>query len=543
MSTHSHQNPRFPQPGTPQPPTGQGPRASRSKEAMDFQTIADLISSACSARRIKCDEGKPVCRRCVFSKRQCGGYMIQPSPQYLSTTESSCSSPASSVSIALQPSSGLGQIHHEASSLEQQMFYRFRTQTVLQVGCALDMQFWLIDVPQAAQAHRSLWHASVALAVLTSSRNAMGAGISAFPDAAVDGLTSFVMKHYHAAIHELIPLSNPTGDAPTFENQQVLLMTNVLLLGLASMQGNQRDAAMFSRHSLGLFNSWRFWRRQDNWKTSSQGAMLSVAPLTALMYRLQSQETADRLQRSDWLLADFDQFTKLTSPAPFISLTEAYRELQPILAGLKLVAEERQLRQYTDFMLPAPEACLAFRRAFNAWKAKYVHFCDAQPPESNGGLDFMILYLLKGTVEHTLFLSDDHSPLIPMHHHMVDTAERILGALHSNTSFSSYFGDGAVSGSYETSSPPLQHAMVEWLIIPTPDSPRLANSPRIVNALPFSFGPIVLEALFMIAIDCVDFELRRRAISILRRLPRAEGIWSSVIMAAFAEAYGHHRRN
>ena len=264
--------------------------------------------------------------------------------------------------------------------------------------------------------------------------------------------------------------------------------------------------------------------------------MLSVAPLTALMYRLQSQETADRLQRPDWLLSDFDQFTKLPSATPFVSLTEAYRELQPILAGLTLVAKERQLRPYTDFMLPAPEACLAFRYAFTAWKAKYDHFCDTQPPGANSGLEFMILDLLKGTVEHTLFSSDDHSPLIAMHYHMADTAERILVALTSTTTFSNDFGGSTASGSHEASSPPSLYSMAEWSTIPTPNSPHLVNSPRIVNALPYCFGPVVLEALFIIAIDCVDFELRRRAISILRRWPRAEAIWSSVVMAAFAEA-------
>lgn len=397
------------------------------------------------------------------------------------------------------------------------------------------MQFWLIDVPQAAQAHRPLWHASVALAALTSSRNILGARTSVLPDAAVDGLTSFVMKHYNAAIHELVPLSNPSGDAPTFENQQVLLMTNVLLLGLASMQGNQRDAAMFSRHSLDLFNSWRFWRRQDNWKTSSQGSMLSVAPLTALMYRLQSQETADRLQRPDWLLTDFDQFTKLPCAAPFVSLSEPYRELQPILAGLTVVAKERRLRPCTDFMLPAPESCLALRCAFTAWKAKYDDFCDSQPPGLNSGLEFMILDLLKSTVEHTLFLSDDRSPLLPMHHRMADTAERILAALTSTTIFSTELGESTVSG-FPGASSPSQYTMDESLTIQTPNSPRLANSARIVNALPYCFGPVVLEALFIVAIECVDFELRHRAISILRRWPRAEAIWSSVIMAAFAEA-------
>ncbi|OAA71229.1 C6 zinc finger domain protein [Cordyceps fumosorosea ARSEF 2679] len=513
-------------------------------------TNAVVLPSTHSARRIKCDEGKPVCRRCVFSKRQCGGYMDQPPPQYASTANSCCSSPASSSSVCVAPPQqppgpGLGPIHHDASALEQQMFYLFRTQTVLQVGCVLDMPFWLVDVPQAAQAHRPLWHAAVALAALATSSShhafndtaaAATAAVSAFSDTTtpvgVDGLTAFVMRHYHAAIRELIPLSNPSGDAPTFGNQQVLLMTNVLLLGLASMQGNQRDAAMFARHSLSLFNAWRFWQRQDDWKTSSQGAMLSVAPLTALMYRLQSQEVADRLERPAWLLSEFDQFTRLPSATPFVSQTEAYRELQPMLAGLTLVAKERQLRPYTDFMLPAPDACLTFRYAFTAWRAKYDHFCDSQPPMAEDGLESMILGLLKATVEHALYLSDDYRALLPLHHRMVDTAERILMALTPTAAFDPHIASGSPGASSPTSPDP----MSEWSTMPTSTSPPLPEQPRITKVLPYCFGPVVLEPLFIVAIDCVDYGLRRRAISILRRWPRAEGVWSSVIMAAFAEA-------
>ncbi|ATY62141.1 C6 zinc finger domain [Cordyceps militaris] len=491
--------------------------------------------ATCRARRIKCDEGKPVCRRCVFSKRQCGGYMDQATPQYSSNTGSCCSSPTSSVGISPYPSSGLGPIHHDASSLERQMFYLFRTQTVFEVGCVLDMPFWLIDVPQAAQAHQPLWHASVALAALATSRNALNDPMPVLPDTGVDGLTSFVMKHYHAAIRELIPLSNPSGDEPTFENQQVLLMTNVLLLGLASMQGNQRDAAMFSRHSLSLFNAWRFWQRQDDWKTSSQGAMLSVSSLTALMYRLQSQEIMDRLERPDWLLCDFDQYTKHPSATPFSTMTEAYRELQPLLAGLTIVAKEHHLRPHTDLMLPAPEACLAFRYAFTAWRAKYNHLRDTQPSDAENMLESMILDLLKATVEHALFLTEDYGPLLPLHHHMVGTAEKILQALTSTT-FDNRFGWEIASESLEAALRASKHCVSEWLTIPTPNSPPLSNAPRITKALPYCFGSVVIEGLFIVAIDCVDFGLRRRAISILRRWPRAEGIWSSVIMAAFAEA-------
>lgn len=408
------------------------------------------------------------------------------------------------------------------------MFYIFRTDTVMQVGCVFDTPFWLVDVPQAAQAHLPIWHASIALAALQSSRNSIS-------DVAMDGVTAFVMQHYHSAIRELIPLSNPTGDAPTFENQQILLMTNVLLMGLASMQGNQRDAAMFSRHSLSLFNAWRFWKRQDDWKTSSQGAMLSVAPLIALMYRLQSQEVADRLQRPDWILEDFEQFTRLPSATPFTSTNEAYRELQPMFAALTVISQEHKLRPYTDLMLPAPDSCLAFRYAFTAWKAKYNHLRESQSPAQNESLDTMILDLLKATAEHALYQGENRGPLLPLHSQMVDTAERILIALDTQQVQPSFPGSdqGSPYGSPQQGSP---QSPEQWYSIPSPSGSPQLNGPRLGKPLPYSFGPVVMEPLFMVAIDCADYSLRRRAIAILRRWPRAEAIWSSVIMAAFSEA-------
>ncbi|KAJ2967793.1 hypothetical protein NQ176_g9495 [Zarea fungicola] len=385
--------------------------------------------ATCRSRRIKCDEGKPVCRRCVFSKRQCGGYIDQPQPEYASSATSSGCSAVSTPDPIPQPGSGLGIIYTEASSLEQQMFYTFRNDTVLQVGCVFDMRFWLVDVPQAAQAHRPIWHASIALAALQSSRNAVSDNTYPFSGDAMDGVTDFVMRHYHAAMDALVPLSSPAEDVPTFETQQVLLMTNVLLLGLASMQGNQRDATLFSRHSLDLFHRWRFWERQENWQISSQGAMLSVTSMTALMYRLQGQEVADRFQRPGWLRSDFYQYSKPPSAIPFTSTTEAYLELQPLFAGMSTVAQEQQLRPYTNALLPPPDACLAFRYSFVAWRAKFNQLRDSQTLEQNSAVDTLILDLLNATGEVALYTGADYSPLLRLHRHMVDTAEQILTSI------------------------------------------------------------------------------------------------------------------
>lgn len=453
--------------------------------------------------------------------------MNQPAPQYSSTDDSCCPS-TSSPTLFVQPGCGLGGIYTEANPLEQQMFYLFRTDTVFQVAGLFDVRFWVVDVPQAAQAHRPLWHASIALAALQTSQNASSTAGFAFAEDAMDGVTAFVMRHYHSAIRELIPISNdPTGAPPIFENQQVLLMTNILLLGLASMQGNQRDAAMFSRHSLNLFHAWRFWERQDDWKTSSQGAMLSVAPLTALLYRFQSQETIDRLQRPAWTITGLSQISKLPSATPFASANEAYREVQPLFSALTTVSQAQQLRPYTNLMLAEPDPCLAFRYACNAWVAKFDHLRESQSLEQNGSLEMTILALLRATVEHALFLGNDYTPLLPLHRHMVERSEAILGAVSHQS----------VNGSAPAS--PLnspEFSKQQWCSIPSPSASPLPIGPRLGKPLPYSYGPTVLEPLVMVAINCADFSLRRRAIDIMRQWPRAEAIWSSVIMAAFAEA-------
>ncbi|CAJ0554966.1 Ff.00g134790.m01.CDS01 [Fusarium sp. VM40] len=76
------------------------------KEAKAKRTRTNVKQSkngclTCKARRIKCDEAKPTCQRCISSKRECGGYprdIVQNSS--LKALSSSSSSPSSSDSLS-----------------------------------------------------------------------------------------------------------------------------------------------------------------------------------------------------------------------------------------------------------------------------------------------------------------------------------------------------------------------------------------------------------------------------------------------------------
>ncbi|KAK4109648.1 hypothetical protein N656DRAFT_715579, partial [Canariomyces notabilis] len=92
----------------------------------------------CKARRVKCDEAKPHCQRCVKSGRKCDGYR--------STIRSS--PPASALSPA-----GL----FETAS-ERRSFYYFQTHACHSLGGPFNSSFWARGVLLAAVHYRPIRH-------------------------------------------------------------------------------------------------------------------------------------------------------------------------------------------------------------------------------------------------------------------------------------------------------------------------------------------------------------------------------------------------
>ncbi|KAM0554943.1 hypothetical protein ACHAPJ_006679 [Fusarium lateritium] len=108
----------------------------------------------CKARRIKCDEGKPACRRCLTTNRSCQGYPqgAPESPSSTSTSVVSLSPLASSLSSAATSPSSTFTINPTCfSSPFVTLACTVLTQSPRRARNDLELAFWSRTVPQLTQ--------------------------------------------------------------------------------------------------------------------------------------------------------------------------------------------------------------------------------------------------------------------------------------------------------------------------------------------------------------------------------------------------------
>lgn len=125
-----------------------------------------------SVRRVRCDEAKPYCERCVSTGRRCDGYTVAARVEPLN-------SPPSLVNV---PTAELRAIRF------------FQERTSAQISGLYDCEFWNRFVLQTATHDDGVRHALVALSSL---HEMFATGDATIRDKVTN---SFAMRHYNLAI-------------------------------------------------------------------------------------------------------------------------------------------------------------------------------------------------------------------------------------------------------------------------------------------------------------------------------------------------------
>ncbi|KAF5550710.1 transcriptional regulatory moc3 [Fusarium mexicanum] len=186
----------------------------------------------CRIRRVKCDEDKPSCHRCVSTGRKCDGYDL---------------APLVSGGRILQP------IVSGGSDPESQAIYQFRTRIATLIASSFDANFWTYDVLHTSDRYVPVRHALAALA-------------SAYQKSILLGIESkscdmFIFSQYQKAVKSL---------SICFQEPKVLstsaklaaLVANFLFTYLCSLQGLRQEALVHLRNGLALIHEWDDLRGQ-----------------------------------------------------------------------------------------------------------------------------------------------------------------------------------------------------------------------------------------------------------------------------------------
>ncbi|KAK5628902.1 hypothetical protein RRF57_004617 [Xylaria bambusicola] len=151
----------------------------------------------CKARRIKCDEGRPECSRCVSTGRSCEGYGIWGGGT-LKCTAKSVTPKAHTDTVQYALSSLFGELSPEQESCFQ--WFRYRTYTKLPLPFITP--FWDTLILQACTVEPAILHAVLALGSAHQKETAEG-GEPRGGYMILDSQQKFMLQEYGEAIRSL----------------------------------------------------------------------------------------------------------------------------------------------------------------------------------------------------------------------------------------------------------------------------------------------------------------------------------------------------
>ncbi|KAI0893801.1 hypothetical protein F4806DRAFT_474461, partial [Annulohypoxylon nitens] len=184
----------------------------------------------CKARKVKCDEAKPHCNRCINTGRACDGYVSKPTPGLL-----------------FHRPRQLFQSIDSASEGRALQFFCEKTAQFL--SGATDPYFWTHLVMQFSNFEPAVRHSVVAISSLYEQFQDEFASPS---DVQLRD-NSLALQHYNAAIREL----------KTTDNQPLVLLVCILFICIEFLQSNKEAAIQHCKHGIALLEHTNYsWARE-----------------------------------------------------------------------------------------------------------------------------------------------------------------------------------------------------------------------------------------------------------------------------------------
>ncbi|TDZ49627.1 putative sterigmatocystin biosynthesis P450 monooxygenase stcS [Colletotrichum trifolii] len=179
--------------------------------------------NAMRIRRVKCDEARPSCNRCITTGRKCDGY-ITPPPGVYTWTALLRANPTSQQTVA-EP--------------ELRALSFFRTVVAPVLAGPLDDLFWTQLVNQVSHQEKAAKHAVLTISSLYEK----------FKENPLDRLAGeknlFAVTNYNQAIRHL----------RTTDNQETVLLVCILFVCIDMLRGECKGAIDHCRHGINILNS------------------------------------------------------------------------------------------------------------------------------------------------------------------------------------------------------------------------------------------------------------------------------------------------
>ncbi|KAH7015798.1 hypothetical protein EDB80DRAFT_606472 [Ilyonectria destructans] len=459
--------------------------------------------ATCKIRKVRCDEEKPACNRCVSTGRKCDGYAVPSEPPKGVTTSLHLYHPAADSKLVL-PAKNFNEIRS---------YQFFMDVTAPTIATTFDADFWRFEVPRICQSDPAIWHAIVSFGSIHESYVTPG------PSQYVKNL--FAMQQFSASIRYLT--------APGYTDKWRALVISTIFTCVCHLEGLPDQARMHLRAGHKLLEEIQLEERSRHVKglgphlpgSPSSMAPVSLSSISSILTSFKITEQAlSRGGISDLptLILHHDGFTAwrfYTAPSksPYLTaenLTRANRAAESLLNGLSFFMQ-KHAEEIKDLLLGRGNAR------------------SLESIASEQGLETRCFREISKTIRS---LEAERTTVEAWNDVTEYQLKKALLTLN------------------------LYHETNRFIILKDPDEPdmvkRIAALPaigvRIVdlaeeildlqktgNDRSFVPSPPTSNPLFVVAHSGFTRESRRRAVQLLKR-PQMVGLWDTLFSARLAEA-------
>ncbi|KAI0164142.1 hypothetical protein GGR57DRAFT_276658 [Xylariaceae sp. FL1272] len=283
----------------------------------------------CKVRKVKCDEGKPHCKRCTDTGRTCDGY---------------APSPGSSAIIWHRPRHMFSNVDSISERRSLEFFCKVAAPAL---SGPLDPYFWTHLVMQFSHFEPAVRHSIIAVGSLYEQVNRDAVEETLEPD------HKFVLTHYNAAIRHL----------SSMEKESLVLLVCVLFICIEFLRGDRQAAIAHGNHGASIL------KRVEK---SLPWAKEYLSPLFRRLNLLPYFFFVPNTPRPEILGLDDDL------PPCFADFGQAEYYLDPIVARTIRLVRSGDMFRYNNIQLEdLPQELIAEQDATRSkLKAWYLNFAD-----------------------------------------------------------------------------------------------------------------------------------------------------------------------
>ncbi|KAL2816752.1 hypothetical protein BJX63DRAFT_135343 [Aspergillus granulosus] len=452
----------------------------------------------CKIRRIKCDELRPSCAKCVSSGRACDGYGIWSQPAVVLSRPRS-----QALSVFYPPQTVPGLDQEERGHL-----HRFRQFIAGRLAEPFGSYFWNSLVLQMSLSEPAVVHASIAL---TSAYELFLPSNDRHTLARSTSNGSFLLRQYNRAIRALT--STIRSDNPI--SLRIAAVSSVLFICLEILRGDLN--AMQAHFSSGVKLLTQLQNRQDQSRKTSDIVLVKNDPLVYddhlvtvfTQLNLQFLMLGNSSQQKETFVSPFHYSRRIHIPPRFYTGEEARHSFTSIVVAVTYLCKEfERTAHISGAHLPVPsiadlEKQQGLEVAMSVWIASYKRsiYClfPSISPQERIGLSMLRIYADVFTIIIGTCLTIKETAYDP-YLKVFDSLIRRYSNLTTQSS-----------------------------------SAQSASGPAICKLDPcFTIDTGFFPPLYFTALKCRNHLIRRKALFLLQQYPTMEGPWTGPMVARVA---------